>query len=169
MSESFEPYFDWDGINDEMAEDLHRALSSQLETRANFLREPTRANAGRFLKATRKLSQIGQAIESTIWTLPVIVHEAGEKKIETDEEDDEVVMQRCRRCGSILQVWHEHIALMTPSGPQRIAEEDIPWWNPGAIIAKSDSDNGMMSMYEIEGRELDKHEKICPDLAALNE
>jgi hypothetical protein len=173
VSENFEPYMDWGAIDQEMSDDFHAAMVEQLRARAAFEAENTPANAAALLKATVEVSEVGDRISRTIWTLPMMVHVAGEKRVEECPDCDdrhERVVQRCSRCGSMLQMWHDSILVMTERGPAPMPEESIPWWDVGSNIAKSNDDEmGTMSMYEIKDREFDKHEMICPDLSALSE
>jgi hypothetical protein len=178
--QNFEPYIDWEELSDEMADDLFSRIVRFRRVSDLFVKESKRkrrrrskkirAYAAEMLKLQSELSAMHQAIMQTLVTIPMMVHVAGEKKAETCESSaDDHVVQRCTRCGSMLQAWHANTMVMTPLGPQEIDEEDVTWWTPGSTVAKSGDTGGppMLHMYEIEGRELEKHEMVCVDLAEM--
>jgi hypothetical protein len=178
--QNFEPYIDWDDLSDEMADDLSSRLTRFRKVSDLFIKESNRkrrrrpekirAHAAEMLRLQYELSALYQAIVQTLVTVPMMVHVAGEKKTEQCESiDHDHIVQRCTRCGSMLQSWHANTTVMTPLGPQEIDEEDVTWWTPGSTVAKSGDTGGppMLHMYEIEDRELEKHEMVCVDLAEM--
>lgn len=164
----FDPFLDWDAVEDEMVNDLHSALLDYEKAKHVFMFNKTRERAVKLLQAQLKIGQISSAIHSTIATMPVMVHVAGPRIEEIDEEGHDTMIQRCKRCGSMLQFWHEGMGVMTPAGPAGLQPEDVPWWGDGQTVAKGTTQNAM-AMYEIdEGRPLAKHERPCPALDELD-
>lgn len=167
MSKNFEPYIDWDSVSAEMSNDMHAKLTEYKAAIKDFEEFNTPANCARVLKTQFELSNLSSVIHQSLFTLPVMVHIAGEKISEVDPEEHNAVVQRCTRCGSVLQSWCEAFSILTPLGPRHLEESDLPWWEPGQIVAKA-TDDDSMTMYEIEkGRKLEKHEKECVDLTGL--
>jgi hypothetical protein len=164
---NFEPFLDWGAITPEMAADLHENIVEFRRAQDLFLQDPTPEHAGAVLKPQFELTKIANAIHETIFTIPVMVHSAGQKTRETTDDDKESITQRCKRCGSILQRWVEGFAVMTPGGPVELDESNLPWWDEDDRVAKATGDGGM-AMYEIEkNRELNKYELLCVDLAGM--
>lgn len=165
---SFEPFIDWDEMSDEMLHDLSTAYREFRKAQKSFDRRQTKENAIALLKGQHEMSDIATAIFRTLHTVPVMVHIAGEKTTATEDEQ-EVIRQRCTRCGSVLQQWMSGYHAMTPAGPIPMDEGDLPWWDPGDIVAKSGDENESMTMYQIDPeRELDKHERECYSLDSLD-
>lgn len=165
--QNFDPFLDHDAITDEMASDLASDMDRFENAKQEFRSTKSKDSAGKMLDAQADLTATIQAIQETIFTQPVMVHEAGEKAEFVDEEGHDTMIQRCKRCGSTLQFWHEGIVAMTPVGPQEISAEEVPWWSPGDVVAKSVEPGGM-TMYEIDKtQKLDKHEMPCIDLSDL--
>lgn len=161
----FEPYIDWDAITDEMTDDLHKKVVEYKEAQDNFLAQKSKENASRLMRLQWELSRLGTAITHTIFTVPMMVHVAGPKAQSTKEDHTEEIIQRCKRCGSVLQIWQDKFLIPTPEGLQPVDPDQMPWWNEGDIVAKASDESGS-TMYEIEeGRDLDPHERPCPDLA----
>lgn len=168
---NFDPFIDYESVNEEMAADLHQAMRAQREAAQDFVSddEPDLAKAAKFLEITNDVNSTVGAIMETLYTLPVMVHVAGERKEENnpDDESEQGVVQRCKRCGSVLHFWREGIAIFTPEGPRMLQEDDVPWWEEGTLVAKGQSDS-TLAMYEIEEkRELEKHERECLDMNSL--
>ena len=164
---NFEPYFDWAGITDEMTDDLHERILEYKKAQEDFIAEKSNQNAARFMRLQWEVARIGNAITQTIYTIPVMVHVAGQKIYGKDEDGTDQVIQRCKRCGSILQGWQDRYQVATPEGVVRITEENIPWWQENDVVAKPAEEIGT-KMYEIENdRPLEEHEKLCPDLSGL--
>jgi hypothetical protein len=172
--QNFDPFLDWNAIDDEIAAELNKALKNYRRAMEAFAKmkrgdEDFARAAQVFLKTQLRLQRMASGVINHIYTVPVMVHVAGEKKVETnpDNEDQTGVLQRCARCGSILNLWREGMMMLDPEeGPREVCEEDLPWFEPGTVIAKAEN-NGSISLYPIEGdRELEKHEREC---VALNE
>lgn len=167
MSKNFEPYIDFDAIDDRMTDDLHEAASAYKQATESFMKEKSKENAANLLRTQHRITEIAHAINASLYTQPVMVHIAGEKSHDSDEDGRDQAIQRCKRCGSVLQIWKTGWAAMTPAGPHRLEEEDLPWWEEDDLVAKN-SDNESMTMYEIEkNRDLEKHEFPCLDLTSL--
>jgi hypothetical protein len=173
MSQNFEPYIDWASVSPEMAKDMHEKMLEYRAAIKAFEASGSTKDCSDVMRCQFELTNISAVIQQQLFVLPVMVHIAGEKIHEPslhgdeDEEPHEHIIQRCTRCGSILQMWCEVVRLLTPEGPVQVPEEGISWWEPGAVIAKA-SDDDSMTMYVIEdGRELEKHEHECLDLTGL--
>lgn len=172
MSEwSTEPFIDWDALDDEMAKDLHQYLCAFRQAQADLAEceeaagQQFRALAANLLRTQEELSGVVGAIRNALYTVPMVVHVAGAKSA-SYEDGQEQVIQRCKRCGSVLQVWTEGLIRMTPGGPSAVPADDMVWWKEGETVAKSASDD--RQIYRIdENRELEDFERPCPDLTAL--
>jgi hypothetical protein len=163
--QNFEPYFDWGQIDEEMTTDLHEAIVAYRKATDAFVEEGSAEKARALMQSQHEVGMVAEAIRRTVWTQPVMVHIAGQKKAEVDDEGHDTIIQRCKRCGSTLQLWHEGVMVLGPSGPHELRDEDIPWWEEGAVVAKHTDEVGM-GLFEIEGgRDLEAHEKMCPDFA----
>lgn len=167
--ENFDPFLDYDAVSDEMAEDLYEGLSAYESAKAHLLASPVGSKervkwARKVLEAQKETADTAGAIYETIYTIPMIVHEAGERKIETDDDGNEFTVQRCKRCASVLQSW-AGTGEMTMFG-QQIDVEDLPWWEDGDVVAKSGDSDYRLDLYLIEDRPLEKYEYKC---VALNE
>jgi hypothetical protein len=177
--QNFEPYIDWNGLTDEMAWDLVEKLVPYKLANERLIKQATRRwrkpNLRKMREATVELLQLqselgslNEAIIRTLVTIPMMIHVAGPKTVEECDSGthNEHRVQRCARCGSVLQMWQEGMMHLTPAGPAEVTEEEISWWTPGTLVAKSGSSGPGLSMYEVEpeGRELEKHEMVCVDL-----
>lgn len=161
----FEPYLDWSSVTEEMANDLHRNITAYKKAQEDFMGDPTPEKAAELLKPQYELNNIATGVFQTIYTTPVMVHVAGPKTEDKDDDGEGRIVQLCKRCGSVLQFWRDGVTVMTPTGPVEIAEENIPWWDEGDVVAKSTTPESM-TVYQItEGRALEKHERPCPDFA----
>lgn len=170
----FDPFLDWEAIDDEIAADFNKAIKQYRRATEAFAKmkrgDEDFAQAARtVLKCQMKVTRLSQGILSHIYTLPVMVHVAGERKNETNPDDpmQEGTLQRCSRCGSVLHFWHEGIIALTDQGPRPLTEEDVPWFEKGEIVAKGETQGGV-SMYVIDPpRDLEKHERECVSLSDL--
>lgn len=166
-----EPFIDWDGIDDQMAKDLREKLrafrQAQVALDVCDLTEGShfRSKAADLMRTQEGLASVVTAIRNTLYTVPMIVHVAGAKSTGHDEDGEERIVQRCKRCGSILQIWLESYLRMTPQGPLEIPSDDMVWWQEGEIVAKSASED--RQMYRVKDRELEDFERPCPDLTKL--
>lgn len=171
MADNFDPYLDWDKVDQEVTDDLYDALASYERDRETFLKNKTIDNAKKVLRSHNAITEVSIAVHDYIYTIPVMVHEAGTKKRELDPdypEEGEVTVQRCKRCGSILHAWREGVGVMTNDGPKEISEDDIPWWDVGDIVAKATGPEGAIGMYLIDpDHQLEKHEMKCVSLVDL--
>lgn len=172
-SRGFDPYLDWDKINDEMTNDLHEGLVFFHEAQERFRHNKSPKNASDMLKAHYEMAEIASDVKEAIYTQPMMVHVAGEVKSEDNPDNplEEAVIQRCKRCGSVLQVYKEGLSQMTQHGPEPISEDEMLWWDDGDIVAKT-SDSTSIHMYQIEGKDkpdraLEKHEMECVSLTDL--
>lgn len=168
---NFEPFIDYEGATPEMARDLHAALREHKDATRDFVAddEPDLGKAARLIEASHRTHCTLTAIIEALHTTPVMVHVAGPIQHETDPDDgDEHVIQRCTRCGSVLNFFRERFLVLDPhTGPRPMEEDDVPWWDEGTLVAKANSSDGV-GMYEIEtDRSLDKHERECADLTIL--
>lgn len=164
---AFEPFIDWDDFSDEMLDDLVEVYDRFKKAQKSFDRRKTKKNAIAMLSSQGELSHIANAIMRTLHTVPVMVHVAGDKAVR-EGDDGPITEQRCTRCGSVLQRWEPSYHAMTPAGPIPLAEDDLPWWDKGDIVAKAGDENESMSMYQIDPeRDLEKHERECYALDSL--
>lgn len=168
---NFEPFFNYDKLTQEMADDLHRAMVKHRLASDTFIRLATPTKGKDVLESSYEVEMVIDEIRQAIWTIPVMVHLAGERKAETclDCGDEEGVVQRCKRCGSVLHAWNEHLAVLTPDGPRELEEDEVRWWDVDAIVAKGTSSGGSMLMYRIDpSRELERYEMECISLVGLS-
>lgn len=166
---SFDPYYDWSKVTDDHADDLKEFIQLLDDAKQDVLEHGDNEAAGEFLRVNAAMKDFYEEVLDEIFTVPVMVHVAGEKKIENhaDEPDIEVTVQRCQRCASPLQMWHEGMMGMTAEGLKRFEENEVPWWDEDKIIAKATSPTGI-GMYEVESdRELEDHERECVGLPSM--
>lgn len=172
---SFEPYVDFEALTPEMAALVR---DSVLEYRAAMdalaaAPEATPELAAAMLRASEHASRVVREIVDELHVTPVMVHVAGDKREEVnpDDPEEQAVVQRCARCGSILHMWSERMGVMDPElGPRHLEVEEIPWWKVGARVAKANSNTGPVGMYEIDSdRPLLEHEHVCADLSSLED
>jgi hypothetical protein len=166
MNQNFDPFIDWDSVTQEMADDMHVKILEYKEAIKKFEAENTISNCADVLRLQFELTTTSNSIHAALFTVPVMVHNAGEKVSDSDSEGHSVITQRCTRCGSVLQGWREGMAVLTPNGIEDLVEDKISWWKPGDVVAKA-SDAESMTMYVIEDRDLDKHERECVDISHL--
>lgn len=171
---NFEPYYDFESVSDEMAEDLFKSLQ-EYEKQKNLMLASLPENraeiAQALLKAQQEINSVSNAVFDTIYTVPAMIHEAGPKVTEYID-GNEIHTQRCARCGSILQRWDprvtQNMSFSDEDGNELDFEEAIPWWNEGDLVGKATGDF-MAQLYLVEDRELDSHEKPCLDMSGLFE
>ena len=172
--QNFDPFLDWEAIDEEIASDINKHVKRHRRLMEQFALMK-RGDPG-FVEAARELMQqqhktttlMGQVMHH-IYTVPAMVHIAGERKWEDnlDDNTEQGLIQRCARCGSPLGFFSEGMMVIDEDSgqPRPLVEEDVPWFTVGETIGKIDRDEGM-TMYAIEGRELFKHEREC---VALND
>jgi hypothetical protein len=152
-----EPYFDYDAVTQEMADDLHAKLRAFGEAQRLFSENGCVENARTLMRTRFELAGCEDEIRTIIWTEPVTVHVAGPREEEEDdhEEGHEGVLytQRCARCKTVLSRWCEHMP---------VPFEAMPWWPEGAVVGKF-SYGPMVRVELIGDRDLEKHEVMCPD------
>jgi len=172
--QNFDPFIDWEAIDDEIAADLNKAVKNYRRAQLGFAKmkrgdEDFAKAAQVFLKSQLHLTRLANSVINHIYTVPVMVHIAGERKTEVnpDDESSEGILQRCARCGSILHLFRDGLMVLDPeTGPREMQEEDLPWFDPGALVAKAETETGVQ-MYVLDDKhELKKHEREC---VALNE
>jgi hypothetical protein len=176
ISLNFDPFIDYELLDQTRADGLHLAVRQYRDAVDAFVADEHAST----LKA-RVVSQKLEAMDKTatkimsdLWTVPVMVHVAGEKKTEKnpDNPEHEVDIQRCQRCASILNFWHEDMAVELPDGFDGYdvdddAEQDHHWWSPGDVVGKV-GDESHIGVYSIDPkRELYKHERECVSLSEL--
>ena len=169
---NFEPYIDWDEMSDEMAEDVYDLVVRYKQAQDDLVTCPAahrKTHAIELMQVQGELAVTFSAVQRTLYVLPMMVHIAGPKKHGTSDEGLEQALQRCKRCGSVLQCWEENFAVMTPDGPMPLDEDGIPWWDEGDVVAKSSTDGHQgTAFYLVEDPDnLQQHEKPCPDLAKI--
>jgi len=164
---TFDPFYDFDAITDEMILDLHKAVVGYKQSARRFEAMRSKREAISVLKTQLEVQETYDAIMRAIWTIPAMVHIAGQKRSETHPKSGaEATVQRCQRCGSMLQLWHDGMIVMDDEGPTEVDEEAVSWWNEGEIVAKATHAGGM-HMYEIGDRELHHYEHECVDIKGV--
>lgn len=172
---NFDPFLDFESVSVEMATDLYEALLKNREAQQGLYDVDPRDQralvtaATRLLETQRTYHSLVENIYQAIFTTPVMVHVAGPKKQEAnpDHPEQEGILQRCKRCGSILYFWAEGMQYLSSEGLLDLEEERIPWWREGDIVAKANQMGGV-DMYQVEeDRELEKHEMMCVSLTDL--
>jgi Zn ribbon nucleic-acid-binding protein len=162
----FEPYIDWDGMTDEMVDEFHETLVEFRKYQDEFIANKSKKSAANVLRLQMDISNIAAAIHQTLFTIPMMVHIAGAQDESVDDDGNKQIFQRCKRCGSVLQMWRENIVAMTPNGIREVEPDDMKWWEEDQIVAKT-SDEDSMTMYAIDkDQKLEAHEKPCPDFAS---
>lgn len=174
---NFDPFIDFEAVTEEMAADLHAALREHRDAAAAFVEDdrPDPVKCARAVAAATEVNMVVGAIVESLHRTPVMVHVAGPRREELRAEDDDdeiedlVLVQRCSRCGSVLNFWTDHLGTFDPhTGPRRVELNEIPWWKEGQLVAKA-TKPGMIDMYLVEpDRPLDKHERECADLSGLS-
>ena len=170
--QNFDPFYDWSSITQEMADDLHRDFRKHKENLDALVasEQPDISLAAAVMESLNEIQLTSEAIRKTVWTQPVMVHIAGSRKHETnpDNPNEEAVLQRCSRCGSVLNFWQEGMMSLTEDGPRQMEEDEIPWWDQGALIGKVNGSLSISTYLIEEGRDLEKHEMECPSLMDLD-
>lgn len=152
---SFDPFFDYEKIDEDMALDLRDVLIDLREAQEDLLASNSAkeqiALAKKVMEYSNEIRILTRDINEQILTVPALVHIAGETVEEMD--DGEIIyVQRCERCGSELSVSDM---------------EDDEFFTAGTKVGKVISDDnaiGMRSsiiMYRIGDRKLDKCEYEC--------
>ena len=164
---SFEPFYDYESITEEMIEDLHKVVVGYKVAARRFEAMRSKREAISVLKTQLEVQEAYNAIMSALWTVPAMIHVAGAPRTETHPRTGtEAVAQRCQRCGSMLQLWHENLIVMGEEGPTEVEQENVSWWDEGQIVAKAIQPGGM-HMYQIDDRELHHYEHECVDIKGI--
>lgn len=158
---SFEPFFDYGRIDDEMAKDIRDVLIDLRDAQDDLVDAETEKErveaARRVMDYGNEIRILTREINEDILAIPALVHVAGET-VEEDENGDVIYVQRCERCGSELSISDI---------------EDDEFFDAGTKVGKVISDGnsvGMASsmiMYQIGNRKLDKHEYECLSFAQI--
>ena len=148
---SFKPFFDYELVTKEMAGALRDSLKNLRKLEDDLIVAHTAERqivcAKRLLEAKDEIGLISKEI-----------HQAGEVKLEQDDDGSFNYVQRCSRCGSELTISDE---------------EHGESFEEGDIIAKTSSMNGFnrrrptRHMYFVGGRDLKKHELECVSLESI--
>jgi hypothetical protein len=172
LASAFEPFLAYELLDDKMAKKLHDAMREHRQTLDAFVEddEPDIQRAAEVMRSLERVENTYNDIANDIYRVPAIVHVAGETKEESNPENEEEVatVQRCSRCGSMLQFWFDGIMFLSRDGKVRqFEEEDTRWWDIGQQIAKQDAP-GHIDLYPVkEGRGLERWETECADLSEL--
>jgi hypothetical protein len=164
--QNFDPYIDWSGITQEMVDDFHGTMVKFRKASDQFLEKPNKEDLAAVLRTQSDLSSNFHAIMATLYTVPAMVHVAGER-VQEELEDGRHEYQRCTRCGSTLAYWRSGLMTRTSEGETEITEDNIAWWEPGDVVAKAIVQDVGGELYLVSNRELEPHEKFCPDLSGL--
>lgn len=109
---SFEPFHDYDQINPEQAHSLKEALAKYRKATDDLLTAHTADRevvcAKRVLEAHEEINEVMKGLNKDTYTVPAMIHTAGEVQEEIIEELGDLTLhvQRCERCGSVLKVSH---------------------------------------------------------------
>jgi hypothetical protein len=149
---AFEPFFNYDSLNEEMAADLRIALTEYKKAQDDLLEADEvgqQVNCAKLVvEKQNELMKTAKLINNEIYTIPVIVHEAG--RVRKQKIKGEVVyVQRCRKCASELHISNDR---------------DMAGWESGAQVAKTSKGSPSPMMYVIEDRETLDHEFECVSL-----
>ena len=163
-----EPYFDYEKLTAAMVVDLSEVLTEQMEAHRSFWLAPNARTAERLFQSLWKVESTVERIQRRLATQPVLVHVAGEAKVEWSPDNPVVqaLVQRCARCGSVLHFACAGVHARTHHGNLERTGADIPWWPPGTVVAEHGSEREP-GMSAIADRRLNKHELECPALHVL--
>jgi hypothetical protein len=170
---AFEPFLAYELVNDQQAERLYNVMREYRETVNDFIEDeegPDREKAQKVMEAIAEMDDAYKEIADEIYRVPATVHIAAEKGEESNPDNPEqtAVVQRCARCGSILQFWFDGIMYLALDGSVRdFEEEDSEWWEVGEQVGKTDATGGI-DIYPVdEDHELESWETECADLSEL--
>lgn len=158
---SFEPFFDYAQIDAEMAQDL-KEVYTDLRAAQDRLIKSTAENeileaAKTLLECQNEISIIARSINEEIFTVPAMVHVAGEVLMEDNPEDgydDFLYVQRCERCGSNLHFCDFEMEPYFDVG-EKVAK---------VVVSRSPSGRSGESLYRIGDRDLEPYEFECVSL-----
>lgn len=169
---AFEPFLAFELLSKKQAAELHTAMCEYRDTVDEFIKddEPDIEKARQMMESISAMDEAYKEIAEDIYRVPAVIHIAGERGEESnpDDSDQTAVVQRCSRCGSILQFWFEGIMYLGVDGKVREYEEDDDqWWNIGEQIGKTDAP-GVIDIYPVEAdHEFERWETECADLSEL--
>ena len=145
---SFEPFFNYEQISEEMAHELRDALKQLRDAQEDLLSaedaEGVVTCARSVVEAQNEIMITHKAINRYIYTFPAMVHVAGEPKLEFDDGRP-VYVQRCERCASELC---------------RSDREDDEYFGKGESVGKADLGEANAT-YLLGERERYDHEFEC--------
>lgn len=145
---SFEPFFDYEALSEEMAEDLRDALRQLRQAQEDLLSasdaEGLVSCARDVVEAQNEIMSVHREINHHIYTVPAMVHVAGKAKLEFSEGRP-LYVQRCDRCGSELC---------------RSRSEEEQNFTEGELVGKAQMEDGQ-AMYLVGNRDLEDHELRC--------
>lgn len=168
---AFEPFLAYELLDEKMAGKLHKQMKDYREALDTFVEdeEPDIEKARVLMQAMEEMEDVYKDVTNDIYRIPAIVHIAGERSEEEnpDNPEETATVQRCSRCGSMLQFWYDGLMYLSRNYEIRpLEEEDSRWWDVGQQIAKHDTP-GATDLYPIKDRELERWETECADLSGL--
>jgi hypothetical protein len=172
MNMAFEPFLAYELVDQPMADKLHHTMKSYRACLEDFIgdEEADVEKARELLRAMEGIEETHRELSDEIYRIPSIVHIAGEKKEESnpDNAEETAIIQRCSRCGSLLQFWYEGLMYVSANKEVKpLDEEETRWWDVGQQLAKHDVP-GATDIYAIkEDRPLERWEHECADLSGL--
>lgn len=172
MASAFDPFLAYELMDDKLASKLHDVLKTHRKNIDVFTDSDDAdvEKARKVMQSLEACEKVYNEIADEIYRVPAIVHVAGDTKEESNPDNPEefATVQRCSRCGSMLQFWFDGIMFLTRDGRVREwGEDDTRWWEKGQQIAKQDAP-GHIDLYPVkEGRKLDRWETECADLSEL--
>lgn len=163
--DNFDPFLDWDKIDHAQAKKLAKTALHHRRAVDRLIEDPSPENAAKVLRGHHELQQVAQDIEMKIFTVPAMIHIAGPVIEKTDDNGDDIMEQRCARCGSVINQWSSGMMMITAQGPMRLERDEVPWVDEGVTVGKADH-GSHIGCYLLNGRvELESHEVECVDLA----
>lgn len=168
----FEPFHDYEQLDEEQAAEIREALAEYRKASDDLLEAEAADQqvvyAKRLLKTHQNTSKVIAGVNREIYTIPAMVHTAGEVEYEEHEVLDMMIhIQRCERCGSVLHASpRESGGFFTPG--DKIGKKSTK-----KLPKRSSYPRGMMptfdQMYYVGERDLEKHELECVSLKSIFE
>ena len=169
---AFEPFYAYELIDEKMAGDLWEGMRSYRQRLNDFIEddEPNVEKCRELMRTMEEIDDLHKDVSEEIYRIPSIIHIAGEYKEETNPDDDSqtAMIQRCSRCGSLLQFWYDGMMYLSDRKKiEPLEENETRWWDVGQMIGKHDIP-GATDLYAIkEGRDLERWEHECVDMSGL--